>query len=862
MAMKKAATNINVMSRSILLGAAICILGWASVSTAALLGIGSQMTNFPKISFASGATNYDAGTQLLSITASPASIRFAATQPPRPVNPASSLTIVVKVDQNGNLVGAGSSTDLVIVGQIDQDGNGTVDYSGELLTGQVLQFGAQDSGGPTDNLDFRFKVTGGLLTSFFIGKDAGVTVTMESSTFTGSFTVNFTGAPTKTKGNVGPIALCPGSIGDVVWHDGNRNGIQDAGETGMNGVTVSLKDTWNNVLATQVTSSGGNPQQLGYYQFNGLCAGAYTVAVDATTLPSDYIPTTSNVGTNRTIDSNGSPSQVSLPANNSSDQTIDFGYQSPCTGTIGDFVWTDINRNGIQDAGEPGIDGINVTLTNNGAGTTITTTGGGPGAAHGYYQFTGLCAGNYTVTVNTTTLPQGDTPTSSFVGPDSTIDSNGSPATVTLATDDSSNQSIDFGYLPPCTSGIGDFVWHDLNRNGIQDSGEPGIDGVTVQLRNADGALLFGSTTTNTDPTGFAHGYYQFTGLCGGAYTVVIQTPPTGLTPTATNAPESNATNDSNSSPAPVTLSSDYNSFDQTIDFGYVTPCVADIGNFVWFDQNYNGIQDDTGAVALSGVIVNLKKKSDNTLLKTTTTDLFGNYQFTGLCMGNYTVEAVTPAGYESTLSLKGSDRALDSNGSPTTVALVADNSSDQTIDFGFLVTTGPPLGAGDTATIGFWHNKNGQALINSLNGGSNAKNLATWLAADFPYLYGASAGANNMTGKTNADVAALFMKFFSVKGQKTDAQILGAALACYVTNSGLAGNLARPYGFNVSLTGTDAKTYNVGSNGSTIGLTNNKSYTIFDLLQQANLRKQLGIFDANAFNSIFDGINQLGDIK
>ena len=63
-------------------------------------------------------------------------------------------------------------------------------------------------------------------------------------------------------------------------------------------------------------------------------------------------------------------------------------------------------------------------------------------------------------------------------------------------------------------------------------------------------------------------------------------------------------------------------------------------------------------------------------------------------------------------------------------------------------------LGKGDTATIGFWHNKNGQALIDSLNGGPTATNLANWLASQFPYLYGASS-ANNMTGKTNADVAA-----------------------------------------------------------------------------------------------------------
>jgi hypothetical protein len=75
------------------------------------------------------------------------------------------------------------------------------------------------------------------------------------------------------------------------------------------------------------------------------------------------------------------------------------------------------------------------------------------------------------------------------------------------------------------------------------------------------------------------------------------------------------------------------------------------------------------------------------------------------------------------------------------------------------------------------------------LNGGPTSVTLANWPATNFPYLYGTYAGVDDMTGKTNVQVAALFIQFFSVRGQKTDAQIPAAALACYVTNSGLAGN-------------------------------------------------------------------------
>jgi hypothetical protein len=108
-------------------------------------------------------------------------------------------------------------------------------------------------------------------------------------------------------------------------------------------------------------------------------------------------------------------------------------------------------------------------------------------------------------------------------------------------------------------------------------------------------------------------------------------------------------------------------------------------------------------------------------------------------------------------------------------------------------------------ATIGFWHTKNGHALINSLNGGPPATNLANWLATNFPDLYGENS-ATDLTGKTNADVAALFQKDFAVTGMKTEAQILGAAVAVYVTDSDLAGSVAAKYGFNVSSPGTGAR--------------------------------------------------------
>jgi uncharacterized repeat protein (TIGR01451 family) len=127
--------------------------------------------------------------------------------------------------------------------------------------------------------------------------------------------------------------------------------------------------------------------------------------------------------------------------NNVTDSNPDhyFGVQ-PCTGKIGDFVWNDLDADGIQDKGEPGIAGVTVQLKNSG-GTVIQTT---TTNSTGYYLFTGVCAGTYKVVV---TKPAGFSPSPSLAGTNRAVDSNGSPATVTLLTSSSTDLTIDFGFV-------------------------------------------------------------------------------------------------------------------------------------------------------------------------------------------------------------------------------------------------------------------------------------------------------------------------------------------------------------------------------------------------------------------------------
>ncbi len=140
----------------------------------------------------------------------------------------------------------------------------------------------------------------------------------------------------------------------------------------------------------------------------------------------------------------------------------------------------------------PGVADVLVTLTRP-DGTTITTTTN----AVGYYEFTNLIPGDYSIQV---TPPAGYriTPVQNAVAGTPATDSDVSPvtgksATITLVSGQN-DPTWDAGLFQPAA--LGDFVWNDLNANGVQDAGEPAIDGVTVKLYKASDPTTAISTTT------------------------------------------------------------------------------------------------------------------------------------------------------------------------------------------------------------------------------------------------------------------------------------------------------------------------------------------------------------------------------
>jgi hypothetical protein len=259
----------------------------------------------------------------------------------------------------------------------------------------------------------------------------------------------------------------------------------------------------------------------------------------------------------------------------------------------------------------------------------------------------------------------------------------------------------------------------------------------------------------------------------------------------------------------------------------------ASLCGVVFKDFNEDGFQD-YGELGVGGVTVTLTGTDFNAtaVSLSATTGASGYYQFPNLLPGTYAVSI--PGGLtvtKITVGLNGSDLAVV--GSASGLA-VTEGTVQNVVNFGVKPAAGEALGHGQTAGIGFWQNKNGQALIKSLNGGSGTQ-LGGWLATTFTNLFGAS-GAN-LAGKSNAEVAAYFQLLFATRGDKLEAQVLATALSVYVTNSTLAGGTyATASGFSVAAGGgAGVATVNVGSDGAAVGQANGTTMTIMDILLAAD---------------------------
>ena len=218
------------------------------------------------------------------------------------------------------------------------------------------------------------------------------------------------------------------SLGDYVWLDTNQNGVQDATESGVASVTVTLCDATSGAAISSTLTDGA-----GKYLFTNLNPGTYVVKFTAPTGTTFTTPnsTSATPGTDSNVTSltgqKGSTQPVSLSAGDNN-LTIDAGL-IPVLGSIGDFVWKDLNKNGQQDSGEPGANGITIRLleqTTPGTFTLVATT---VTAGGGGYLFTNLPLGTYVVEIDKFTLPATCTISPNVTVGNPTTDSDTNPDT-------------------------------------------------------------------------------------------------------------------------------------------------------------------------------------------------------------------------------------------------------------------------------------------------------------------------------------------------------------------------------------------------------------------------------------------------
>ncbi len=208
---KRRSTNVSRSNRQFTAGRSLHMETLEDRRVLTLLGVAPLAA--PLMTFnVDGAVNYDAVSDAFLVDATPISIDSSVS--PFGFFFSGDLDINIEVDSTGTLVGGSVGDDFALIGDVDLNGDFVVDASGSLLTGEILAFGHQDSGGLTDNYDFRFQITGGLLTTGalaadYLGKDIGITATSENSTFTGDFNVNFSGNVKGTVGTIDPIPSNP-----------------------------------------------------------------------------------------------------------------------------------------------------------------------------------------------------------------------------------------------------------------------------------------------------------------------------------------------------------------------------------------------------------------------------------------------------------------------------------------------------------------------------------------------------------------------------------------------------------------------------------------------------------------------------
>ena len=289
-------------------------------------------------------------------------------------------------------------------------------------------------------------------------------------------------------------------------------------------------------------------------------------------------------------------------------------------GSISGEKFTDLTGSGVLNGSDPGLAGVTVFLDLAGTGVYAA---GDPTAvtdANGDYSFTNLPPGTYTVLEE---MPTGYIQTTPNLAP------------IVLASGENvtGENMGDFQLIS-----ISGFKFNDLNDSGVYNESDPGLAGVTVFIDlKGTGIYAVGDPVTVTD----ANGDYTFTNLGPGNYTV-LEVEPIGWVQTTAN-------------PGVITASSGTNIVG--VNFGnYQLPAAGPLGSISgekFNDLTGSGVQEPNDP-GLAGITIFIDLKGTGIFAPGdpyTVTGPNGDYSFSNLPAGNYTIREEEPVGWMQTTS-------------------------------------------------------------------------------------------------------------------------------------------------------------------------------------------------------------------
>ena len=428
-----------------------------------------------------------------------------------------------------------------------------------------------------------------------------------------------------------------------VYYDANDSSSYDNGEEGFKDITVELLGADGNVVATTTTDADGN------YSFTRLPAGDYTVKVTKAGAIANLTQTEDPDSTK-----DNTSGTVTLNADNPVQENINFGYVKKHA--ISGNVYLDQNRDKTKNTGDLPQGGVTVKLVDASGAVVATTTTD----TDGNYSFTGLGDGTYTVAVDKTG-PLASTEQTE--DPSGNADSRSQAITFTRNDPDVTN--VNFGYAEDYT--VSGTVYYDKDRSETLNNGEPGFDGITVNLLDEAGATV-ATTTTKADGT------YSFAKLPAGKYTVKVE--PSDLLKKLEQTEDPDGTKDHTS--GVVQVSHDNPSV-TNVNFGYATNYT--IKGTIYRDADRSESLED-GEKLYQGVTVDLLDASGN-VVATTTTDAHGAYAFTNLEEGTYKVRVRKEGPIADLVQTEDPDATKDNASGDITLELT--NPIKENVNFGYI---------------------------------------------------------------------------------------------------------------------------------------------------------------------------------